>query len=82
MSDVSEPPAPSRNNPSEPRANVLLVDDNPANLLALRAVLDDLGHTLVDARSGEEAVLRAQADEFAVVLLDVRMAGLKRAEAR
>ena len=41
-----------------PNVNVLLVDDQPANLLALEAILDDLGHNLVRARSGEEALRR------------------------
>jgi PAS domain S-box-containing protein len=53
-----------------------LVDDNKANLLSLRAILEDLGRTLVEARSGEEALRRVQADEFAVVLLDVLMPGI------
>lgn len=34
--------------PSEQRVNILLVDDQPANLLALRAILQDLGHDLVE----------------------------------
>src|SRR4051812_36305781 len=59
-----------------PKANILLVDDNPANLLALRALLEDLGQTLVEARSGEEALRLIPFDEFAVVLLDVRMPGI------
>src|SRR5579884_4139946 len=60
----------------ERRASVLLVDDQPANLLALRAMLADLGHELVLARSGEEA-LRVLVDrDFAVILLDVQMHGL------
>jgi PAS domain S-box-containing protein len=54
----------------------LLVDDLPANLLALEAALDGVGDRLVRAGSGEEA-LRALAErDFAVVLLDVRMPGL------
>src|SRR5262245_17924771 len=57
-------------------ANLLLVDDQPANLVALRAILDDLGHDLVEARSGEDALQRLVDDEFAVVLLDVEMPGL------
>jgi PAS domain S-box-containing protein len=60
--------------PSE--AKVLLVDDEPANRLALRAVLDGLDLTLVEAQSGEEALRRLRESPFAVVLLDVQMPGL------
>ncbi len=56
-------------------ASILLVDDEPANLLALHAVLDDMGHRLVDARSGEEALRLLRDEDFAVILLDVLMAG-------
>ncbi|MCE9566344.1 MAG: PAS domain S-box protein [Planctomycetes bacterium] len=62
--------------PTAAKANILLVDDNPANLMALRAVLDDLDQNLVEARSGEEALIRLRGHEFAVVLLDVQMPGL------
>ncbi len=58
------------------KASILLVDDNSANLLSLRALLEDLGHELVEARSGEEAIGRMQCKEFAIVLLDVTMPGL------
>jgi PAS domain S-box-containing protein len=56
--------------------NILLVDDQPADLLALRVILDELGHNLVEARSGETALCRLQEAEYAVILLDVRMHGL------
>lgn len=59
-----------------PRANVLLVDDTPGNLLALEVVLDGQGHHLVMAASGEEALRLMLDQDFAVVLLDVRMLGL------
>lgn len=60
----------------DPKASVLLVDDQPANLLALEAILEDLGHNLVLAHSGKEALRRLQEGEFALVLLDLRMPDL------
>lgn len=59
-----------------PPASVLMVDDEPANVLALRAILDGLDVNLVPAHSGEEALRQLLHDDFAVVLLDVRMHGL------
>jgi PAS domain S-box-containing protein len=62
--------------PSPARADIVLVDDQPANLLALEALLAGLGQNMLRASSGEEA-LRLLADrDVAVVLLDVRMPGL------
>ena len=58
---------------SESRASILLVDDVAANLLALEAVLEPLGHRLVKARSGEEALRHLMQEEFALVLMDVQM---------
>jgi signal transduction histidine kinase len=57
-------------------AHVLLVDDQPANLLALEAVLDSLGVNLVRAVSGPEALAALERQDFAAVLLDVRMPGM------
>jgi two-component system, sensor histidine kinase and response regulator len=55
------------------RVNILLVDDQPANLIALEAMLQGLGQNLVKASSGREALKCLLTDEFAVVLLDVKM---------
>ena len=55
------------------RANVLVVDDTPANLVALGAVLEPLGVRIVEARSGAEAIARASEESFAVALVDVQM---------
>ena len=55
---------------------ILLVDDNRENLVALEAVLEPLGERLVTAQSGEQALRALLHEEIAVILLDVRMAGL------
>src|SRR5436190_12676365 len=57
-------------------ANVLLVDDRPENLLALEAILEPLGQTLVYAHSGEDALRQLLRRDVAVILLDVQMPGL------
>jgi PAS domain S-box-containing protein len=57
-------------------ASILLVDDHPANLLALEAILAPLGHTLIRAQSGEEALKQILKREFALILLDVQMSGM------
>jgi PAS domain S-box-containing protein len=53
--------------------SVLLVDDNPDNLLALSAVLERLRLRLVQASSGARAVALVEEEEFAVIILDVQM---------
>src|ERR1700733_1481145 len=57
-------------------AKVLLVDDLPANLLALEAVLDNRGYEIVTATSGPDAVASILVNDFAVILLDVMMPGM------
>ena len=59
-----------------PKANILLVDDQPENLLALEACLAPLGHRLFTATSGLEALKCLLTHEFALVLLDVQMPDL------
>jgi PAS domain S-box-containing protein len=60
-----------------PKPRILLVDDTPSTLVALLAILDAPEYDLVDARSGEEALEWLKSEEFAVVLLDVRMPGMR-----
>src|SRR6266513_2453529 len=55
------------------RVKILLVDDRAENLLALEAILEPLGQSLVSAHSGEEALKCVLQHEFAVILLDVQM---------
>ena len=55
------------------KAKILMVDDEPKNLLALEAVLESLGQVLVRAQSSQEALHCLLDDDFAVILLDVQM---------
>lgn len=64
-----------------PKAGILLVDDHPANLLALEVILDDLGQELLRAHSGEEALRILENRDVAVILLDVQMPGMSGFEA-
>src|SRR5437868_1117970 len=58
------------------KVNILLVDDRPEKLLALEAVLEDLGQNIVRAYNGREALRHILAQDFSVILLDVNMPGM------
>ncbi len=59
----------------EERINILVVDDVPDKLIALGAILEDLGN-VVSVRSGREALRRLLDQDFALILLDVNMPGM------
>jgi putative two-component system response regulator len=56
-----------------PPAAVLVVDDNAGKRLAVRAMLDPLGHAVVEADSGRAALRAVTQQSFAVILMDVVM---------
>lgn len=56
--------------------DILLVDDNPAKVLALETALAPLGQNLVTANSGREALRQLLNRTFATVILDVNMPGM------
>lgn len=59
-----------------PTVKVLAVDDHPANLDALEVMLGSTGYFVRRAMSGEEALKLLLTEEFACILLDVRMPGM------
>ncbi len=59
--------------PTHQRANILLVDDQPAKLLSYEAVLNELGENLISANSAESALEQLLKNDVAVVLIDVCM---------
>ncbi|MDY7226114.1 sensor histidine kinase [Hyalangium rubrum] len=61
---------------NESRTSVLLVDDQPFDLAALERHLAPFSLHLVKACSGEEALQRFGDEDFALVLMDVKMPGL------
>ena len=67
VGEQSAPPAPG---------TILLVDDHRENLAALEAVLEPLGEPVIAVESGEQALRVLLHHEVAVILLDMRMAGL------
>ena len=61
---------------SASQSRILIVDDDPANQKSLQAVLANTGAYLVTAGSGEEALRQVLDQDFAAILMDVRMPGI------
>ncbi len=55
---------------------LLLVDDQPANLVSLEAILEADGRELIKAHSGPEALKILLKEDISLVLLDVQMPGM------
>ncbi len=55
------------------KAHILIVDDNQQNLIALKALLEELDQLLIFATSAQEALRYVLKYDFAVILLDVQM---------
>lgn len=55
---------------------ILVVDDLPDRILVFESVLEELGHEVITASSGWEALKLVLLHDFAVILLDVNMPGM------
>ncbi|MGC2251758.1 MAG: response regulator, partial [Acidobacteriaceae bacterium] len=53
--------------------NILMVDDQPAKLLAYQAILGDLGENLLSASTAKEALDLLLKNDVAIILMDVSM---------
>jgi signal transduction histidine kinase len=73
MNSASAKPLGVSETPKAQEIRILVVDDQEENLVALEAVLEGLDHRVVKARSGKEALRFLLEQDFAAILLDVRM---------
>ena len=55
--------------------HILMIDDEPRNLDVLETILESPDHVLVRALSVDEALRLLIAQEFALIVLDIRMPG-------
>lgn len=61
---------------TETKVDILIVDDDATKRFALKAILSPLGQNLIEAASGTDALRQLLKQDFAVILLDVRMPGM------
>jgi signal transduction histidine kinase/CheY-like chemotaxis protein len=59
--------------PSQTGLQVLLAEDNPVNQRLAARLLEKMGHRVVVANNGREAIEAAERQAFAAVLMDVQM---------
>ena len=55
------------------QADVLIVEDNRANTLLVKKLLEKHGWSAVEASDGKEAVERCKQRQFRLVLMDIQM---------
>ncbi|MBJ6119025.1 response regulator [Pontibacter sp. BT310] len=60
--------------PNEPK--ILVVDDNPMNVLLMQDVLEQMGAVVTSAKSGEEALQLATNQPFDLIFMDIQMPGM------
>lgn len=83
--DDAAPPMPGES-PTSPATRhagqqVLLVDDNPTNLLVAKILLERLGLEVISAQNGAQALRLFETQSFALVLMDLQMPVLNGYEA-
>jgi PAS domain S-box-containing protein len=72
MSDMTTPDSSEVEEP----INILLVDDEPKNLMVLETILNHPRYRLVPAETADQALLALVSQEFALIVLDIQMPGM------
>lgn len=57
-------------------ARILIVDDSPTDVQALRVMLEKSGHTVSECTNGNDALSRVKQEKPDVVIMDVVMPGI------
>jgi PAS domain S-box-containing protein len=60
--------------PNEPK--ILVVDDNPMNVLLMQDILEQMGAVVTSAKSGEESLQLATNQPFDLIFMDIQMPGM------
>lgn len=62
--------------PPTEKPNILIVDDNPENILVIQKILSRIDANILTATSGNDALFETLYNDFAVIFLDVQMPGM------
>jgi twitching motility two-component system response regulator PilH len=60
----------------EEMARIMVVDDSPADVQNMKAILQKGGHEVIEVQSGQDAITRAKADKPNCIVMDVVMPGV------
>jgi signal transduction histidine kinase/ligand-binding sensor protein len=75
--DVSQIIIKPKNNhlpgPNKSKLNILLVEDKKVNQMVVTLILKDLGHKVMTANNGQEAIDHFNPDHFDLILMDIQM---------
>jgi len=67
------PPCAESTNRSEQSLKLLLVEDEPLNMMAAQRMLEKMGHIVITAPDGRQAIETLRSNSFDIVLMDVQM---------